>query len=217
MSNSIPANEFASGKNSRIGQHFIADQVVDLAKIYKNEFSLGIWEPPISQKREQYAKQMAQKEFSFVKIVKPDTVHEALSFLPEGVGKQETQQWVAYLVDLFATLFGLDDVGLRIASHQRPMCPKFHFDRIGVRLVHSLYGKGSEWVEHPLFLQSDKITKIDPWIKKAEADKILQIFEAPSGAVALMKGANWKEGTPPVIHRSPQHDQCRVVLTLDQA
>ena len=110
-----------------------------------------------------------------------------------------------------------DEVGVRIRSQDRPMCPKFHFDRVPVRLIHSLHGEGSEWVDNPLVLQTENLAKIDSWIKKAEEDQNLGIKQAPPGSVVIMKGANWKENAPPVIHRSPHQDQPRVVLTLDQA
>ena len=123
------------------------------------------------------------------------------------------QKWIAELVDIFATLFGLEQVGLRLSSRNAPMCPKFHIDYVPVRLIHSLYGDSCQWVEDPLFLQTENKTNEC----LAVLEQAVEIKQAPPGAVMLMKGSKWKEGTSPVIHRSPQHTKARVVMTLDLA
>lgn len=209
----ITANDSFQKVSSAQSLHFATADCADLANFYKDKYNLCWWNPPTSQERDKYAQQLANSEFNFAKIVTQENLLESLDFLPTGLGLTPMKLWIVKLVDLFSTLFELDEVGLRISCRERPMCPKFHFDRVQVRLVHSLHGEGSEWIEAPTYKQGEQV---DSWVEKSKSENSLVINKVPPRSVILMKGATWKEGIPPVIHRSPQHNMSRVVLTLDQ-
>lgn len=98
------------------------------------------------------------------------------------------------------------------------MCPKFHVDHVPARLIHCLYGESCQWVNDESYFDCKESMDVKTWIQKAEnADCEVSIGQAPNGSVVVMKGTAWKDGTIPIIHRSPQHKEARCVLTLDIA
>ena len=213
MTNNFPYSQFFSAEFLKSSNHLISEQCGDLASIYKDQIGLSIWTPPASEDREIYAKQLASKNFQFKQVLKADEAYECLDDLPNYPGVYKMRKWIAELIDIFATLFGLEQVGLRISSRNAPMCPRFHIDHVPVRLIHSLYGDSCQWAYDPVFLQTEN--KTNECLNVLE--QTAQIRQAPPGSVVIMKGTKWKEGIPPVIHRSPMHKEARVVMTLDFA
>lgn len=51
---------------------------------------------------------------------------------------------VLYWVEAFAELTGANLVGVRMARLEAPMCPRFHTDRVTLRLVATYLGPGTE-------------------------------------------------------------------------
>lgn len=128
---------------------------------------------------------------------------------------------VEYLVGLFRDLFEADDLGLRLRTLDKAMCPRFHVDRVPVRLVCTYGGPGTEWLPetavnrdklgHAAFGQADEESglMLDPGA----------IHAMPTFAVGLLKGELW-EGNQGhgAVHRSPQPTPTqprRLLLTLD--
>ena len=194
--------------------HLVTDNCSDLARFYDDEFNLCVWTPTPDSERETYARLLAQENFQFKQVVSNQDPMAAFDSFPDGTGSAVTKEWIGELIDIFATLFGLNQVGLRISSVSKPMCPKFHADHIPARMVHALHGDGSEWVNDNLFESGESNENYRELIKKFEIEDS-KIERAPAGSVALMKGTGWKDHIPPVIHRSPMHHEKRVVMTLD--
>ena len=191
------------------------DHCADLVTIYQDEIGLCLWTPPDCHLRNTYGEGLAKSGFHFQRIIEVADFDYELSLLPDGEGVKAFRLWMKELVEMFATLFGLDHVGFRISSSERPICPKFHVDRVPVRLVHSLCGDGCQWIEDS---EADgNAKKMLEEANKLGSYQVANTQKAPSGAVVLMKGARWNEETPPVVHRSPPHSEPRAVLTLDFA
>lgn len=138
-------------------------------------------------------------------------------------GCPDVRAWVADIaqwVDVFATLLEPSAVGLRLAEMHHPMCPAFHTDEVGIRLVCAYLGPGTEYLN----TEDADPTRLGYHARGEtleESGLLLpgaKIQQAPSQAVLLMKGATWpgNEATP-LIHRSPCLTPYtrRVVLTLD--
>ena len=192
-----------------------SDHCLDLVKIYDDKIDLCMWVPPPCKERQIYGEQLAMEAFQLRRVIAVDDWSDVLHLFPNGPGVNAFKEWVTELVEVFATLFGLDHVGLRIASTETPMCPSFHVDRVPARLIHALCGEGCEWVDDLVF-EHERLS-IDERIKKSGMQTAKSIKQAPSGAVVIMKGTTWKKGTQPVVHRSPPHNNARAVLTLDFA
>lgn len=81
--------------------------------------------------------------------VSPYNAHELLS---GALGTKEEFEPlikdVASLVEMFCCLFEIDNVGLRLTSLARAMCPRFHVLNVSCRLVTTYCGGGTKWISH---------------------------------------------------------------------
>lgn len=195
----------------------LAESLMDLTKIYDDQISLAVLKLKQCDKIEAFARILAQEEFKYKSIVSADDFEGGVDSLPNIPGHIEAKKRIAELVEVFSTLFELNEVGLRLSGSLFPMCPKFHVDHIPCRLVYPLYGLGSDWYSHNLYFTnvSHGATTLKKWIHRAQEDEGSFICQTPEGAAVFMKGTGWSEESLPVIHRSPRHNSARLVLTLD--
>lgn len=193
----------------------VTNQCLDLARIFDDEVGLCSWNPPGCNERRRYGAFLAKEDFQLTRITQTEDLSELLRSFPEGPGKESFQNWTKELVEIFTLLFDPEQIGLRIATTRKPMCPSFHVDHVQARLIHVLAGAGSEWIDETSFNWEDR----DPATSLEDAlnNHRSEIKSAGPGAVVIMKGTQWKPGNPPVIHRSPWHDEIRTVLTMDIA
>lgn len=121
------------------------------------------------------------------------------------------------LCDMYACLFDLQVVGLRLSVLNKAMCPRFHVDYVICRMICTYLGDGTEWLpEHAvnrLALGHAGNSQPDgQQHNEAATQKLLP------GSVALLKGEKWpgNHGRG-LVHRSPAATQgkCRLVVTLD--
>jgi hypothetical protein len=128
----------------------------------------------------------------------------------------ELDFWAQVLADLT----GCSVVGIRLSRLDSPMCPRFHIDRVTVRLVSTLVGPGTEyvaeeylnrrWLGHAAGGLADEVTGL----LRAGA----RIEQAETGDIVMLKGETWpgNEGRG-AVHRSSHASSAepRLVLTLD--
>lgn len=130
--------------------------------------------------------------------------------LPPGEGGELLRDDVALLTEILCELVDCPSVGLRFASVENAMCPRWHVDRVPIRMLCTYSGPGTEWLEDQ---SVDKAHLSDPEIVDGACQR------AASGEVVLLKGALWQdnEGSG-AIHRSPAIGSSanrRILLTLD--
>jgi len=119
-----------------------------------------------------------------------ETVAQELGIAPHSALARD----IALLCDVFATVTGAATLGLRVDIADRATCPRFHADRVGLRLMTTYRGPGTEWLEGN------------------------DTFQARAGDVLFAKGEAWPDlNCGPCLHRSPQPvaGQTRVLLTMD--
>ncbi|MEY4576416.1 MAG: hypothetical protein RL701_1119 [Pseudomonadota bacterium] len=121
--------------------------------------------------------------------------------------------------EVLAELTGCELVGYRLACISTAMCPRFHVDKVLVRVVCTLSGCGTE------FLASEDVDR--SWLGVAdagpsdEASGLLRngprIRSADPGHVVFLKGEAWPDNHGNgAVHRSPDVSEgSRLVLTLD--
>jgi hypothetical protein len=125
---------------------------------------------------------------------------------------------VAELVEMYAELVGAERVGARLRVAGGPMCPRFHVDRVAVRLVCAYAGPGVEWLEgrdvdrarlgHAAGGLPDERSGL---IRKGARVRRAAAFD-----VVLLKGEAWPGNAGRgSVHRSPAFRGRRAVLTLD--
>lgn len=118
----------------------------------------------------------------------------------------ELQADVALLLELYADLLGCPTLGLRFEVTERAMCPRFHVDRVGIRLLCTYRGPATEWLD-------------DTWADRSmlggggsrlpdEASGLMRDPERVGRAepfdLVLLKGCAWPGNElRGAIHRSP--------------
>lgn len=186
-----------------------------LTQIYEEHNVISIWERALHNKIALYAQALLEKSHKTeIRLIeKPSNLHHQLEkALPLLKHRSAFIDDVALVTDMFACLFELDQVGLRLAVLDKAMCPKFHVDRVPCRLVSTYAGAGTQWFSNE-HINRDANGKITP-----QHPRTFEQLQA--GDVALLKGESWEgnEGRG-LVHRSPPASQTskRLILTLDFA
>jgi hypothetical protein len=119
----------------------------------------------------------------------------ALAALRERLcGMPSLVEDIHFWTGVIAELTGCRSVGIRLARLQTAMCPRFHVDQLTVRVVSTLYGRGTEYLERG------------------------RPRSAGPGDVLFLKGEHWPGNAGNgAVHRSPvaSADEPRLVVTLD--
>lgn len=124
--------------------------------------------------------------------ISPDAVSHALDLdiCPSETGFATD---LARLIELFATLTDAESVGIRLEATDRQTCPKWHTDSVGLRLMTTYAGPGTEWLDGAATRR------------------------ASTGDVLVAKGELWPSAPGACVHRSPDpQGATRLLLTLDE-
>jgi len=141
--------------------------------------------------------------------------------LPERQGREALAQDIEFLVEAYGDLLGCSSVGVRLEVVHGAMCPRFHVDHTGIRLVCTYRGPATEWIEEDCADRS-RLGPVSAGIPDHLSGVIRDasgIHQVPPFAVTLLKGSLWQGNSERgIIHRSPdvaRKDAPRVVLVLD--
>jgi len=141
--------------------------------------------------------------------------------LPDHQGKEALLSEIGWLTRVYTDLLGCPSAALRIEVLERPMCPRFHVDRTGIRLVCTLRGPGTEWL-HDGWADRSRLGPGSRGLADEDSGLMLpgaEVGSIPTFAVGLLKGSLWQgNGGRGAIHRSPQvapSEGPRVMLSLD--
>lgn len=121
--------------------------------------------------------------------------------LPSAAGREALGRDLAYLAEMLADLVGSPAVGVRLERVTRAMCPAWHRDRTGLRMLCTYEGPGTEWCA------------------LGAGHEIHPRGQAPLGAVLVFKGSLWPEAAASAAlqHRSPPiaPPEWRTLATFD--
>jgi len=195
-----------------------------LTQIYQEDVHLCAYQRPLSESISQYCQSISDEVNLNIRRVVPVQNTNAIlnTILPDAEYKADFLEDLALVIDMYAYLFELDEVGMRLQRLDRAMCPRFHTDKLGCRLVTTYTGVGTEWLEEGAVDRS-KLGRGNRGLIDSESGLYAsetQVHQANSGDVVLLKGDGWygADGCG-VIHRSPvvAAGESRIVLTLDFA
>lgn len=190
-----------------------------LARVLEEDVNLAIWQRRLREDIQVFVHTLLAKntplaealsvDISAEKDTTPLDIAAEYAALP---GYAAFISDVGLLVDAFAYLVGAERVGVRLRVLESAMCPRFHVDRVPLRLVTTYQGPGCEWLKEGVLHR----TLLNSLAAEQVADAAIQHMHA--GDVALLKGERW-EGNEltPIVHRSPTltTGQRRLILTLD--
>lgn len=193
-----------------------------LADIYNDAVTLAVWQRTLSPQVTLAARELCERQ-------QPSRVSLAVSAttargcISEALAIDACMPLcddIVELVEMFSDLFECSRVGLRFTTLDRPMCPRFHVDKLGCRLITTYAGVATEWLPHArvdrarLGPASAAMADHESGLYPGEHD----IQRLRLGDVALLKGEGWEgnEGRG-LVHRSPAvpDGEKRLMLTLD--
>lgn len=195
----------------------------DLADILLPEVNVAVWRRPVDPRIVSYltsASVLAQLGSGVNHVLARDEPLAPPAF-PDHPGRAALLADLDLLARLFADLLDCPRVAMRVEVLRRAMCPRFHVDRIGVRLLCTHQGPGTEWVP------GDRVDRSRLGVGAGGlADHASGLLHDPAdirviapGFVALLKGEAWpgNDGRG-AVHRSPAVPTgapARVLVALD--
>ena len=149
--------------------------------------------------------------------IKPEQSHSenqlrsASSQLDHHPGYEEWLHWMSYWISEFSALTAASAVDMTMSHSSKPNCPRFHSDYVSMRLICTLFGPGTQWLNH-----SDVARAKDGAIEQNYSTDVIQ--QLPESCVGLFPGnAYISEKDCGVVHRSPPDEVDRILVTLDVA
>lgn len=196
-----------------------------LTRIYDEQVNLTVLQRVLTLGVEHYCQQLmsAKPQFNLRSVVQQEKAFRSLSsLLPVLEGHVEFVNDLSELLEMYAYLFELEEVGLRLQVLDRAMCPRFHTDKLGCRLVTTYQGEGTEWL-HNHVVDRTKLGAGSRGLSDLKSGLFPDsacIQQVSEGDIVLLKGDGWfgNEGMG-AVHRSPAVPEGakRVVVTMDFA
>ncbi|MEJ2630706.1 MAG: DUF1826 domain-containing protein [Acidihalobacter sp.] len=185
-------------------------ELADLVEIFDPAVQVCSWRREIDPAIETYLSQLHQTGALHVLETLSPAAQPRLNALPGVTGRASLIEDLSLLREVVCELLGCVAAGLRLARVGRAMCPGWHVDRVGIRLVCTYQGSGTQWLDDQNIDRRD----LSPGRMKENA-----FIEASSGEIVLLKGALWQDNnTFGAIHRSPglrSSASLRTLITLD--
>ncbi len=198
------------------------------ASIYEADINLALWQrQQTAALKASVQSLLAQRTFSQLQLALPvaSLAKRLDEELPDFELRASLVEDVAQLADMFACLFELNTVGLRLKVLDAAMCPRFHVDRVPCRLVSTYTGPTTEWLANKgidrskLGSGSNGLSDERSGLLRLGQQQPSEIQRMSTGEVGLLKGELWQgnEGRG-LVHRSPSiSGGKRLLLTLDFA
>jgi hypothetical protein len=192
----------------------------ELACIYDEDINLCVLPRSPSAALLRFGQACLQRPINISRVV-PVRVPDLAALFSELAHLEGFEDFVAdvsRLATLYAMLLEPDALGLRLHRLEQPMCPRLHVDRVGIRLLCTYAGPGTQWLDDPA---ADRSLLGPGAAGRSDEDSGLiraadRVREIPTLAVALLKGEAFpgSEGAG-AIHRSPSTQTPRLLLSLD--
>jgi hypothetical protein len=137
----------------------------------------------------------------------------------DAPGSEQLRDLVSEVLEIVASLFGVDELGVRLTNATQPPCPRFHVDRVLARAVLTLAGPGSEYLRRE-DVNREKMGHGADGLPDESSGLILAGATPRSiegDRLCVFKGEAWpgNEGLG-LVHRSPPPDgRQRWLMTVD--
>ena len=206
----MAATTIAAEATSAVPNWRRVPELADLVEIFDPGVQVCAWQREIDPAIETYLSQLHQTgELQVLETLSP-AAQPKLDVLPGGPGRASLIGDLSLLREVVCELLDCAAAGLRLARLGHAMCPGWHVDRVGIRLVCTYQGPGTQWLD-------DQGT--DRRDLRAEETKESGFIEAITREIVLLKGALWQGNDAfGAIHRSPglgYSAELRTLVTLD--
>jgi hypothetical protein len=199
----------------------IGGEPLGLTRIFDAEIQLAQWRRPADPVIADWLDEHASDLGSGLRQTLAPGQQPDLGRLPAGPGRDALADDIALLADMLAELLDATTIGYRLEVVGKAMCPRLHVDRVGIRLLCTYRGPGTQWVE-----DASVVRRFLGAASGGQPDEVSGLLLAghriesiPPFAVALLKGSLWQgnDGRG-IVHRSPAvavEQAPRVLLAMD--
>ena len=194
-----------------------------LSKIYNENINIAIWQRKLDAALEQAAEEILSENpnLNISMVPQPHDVKDLLlSDLGSAPKTLSLIEDISFIVGMFCSLFDLKRAWVRLDAINKPMCPRFHADKVKCRLVTTYIGPSTQWLPYDLVDRS-KLghgNNGQPDDKSGLFINQTDIEQLDTGDIALLKGESWdgNDGAG-LVHRSPhsKSDYRRLYMTID--
>lgn len=219
----VPSLDLAQNEDPQSQPYaFITPELGELIRIFHPFTQIVIWRRGVNDVIDSYVQQgLANNLFrnGFRTIIRSEG-GLAPDFLPELPGREAMVDDVRFITELYSELLGCDEIALRLEVVEGAMCPRFHVDRTGIRLICTYRGQGTEWINDE-WADRDKLDLNSlGLVDKAcgQFDERIKVEAAAPFDIILLKGSLWQGNAHRgAIHRSPgvAAGQSRILLVMD--
>lgn len=192
----------------------VGDSPDAMTSIYESDINAAIWERTAIPLSDEVMVEMGDimLEACLATDAIESWVEKNLSKAPKVLRDDVTE-----LAEMYACLFEVSHIGLRLKTLDRPMCPRFHVDRVVCRLLTTYAGAGTEYLLNETVDRRDLGRPVADPHKPPLLNGDAGVHHLPPGAVLLCKGESWpgNEGYG-FVHRSPDPaGSPRLMLSID--
>lgn len=218
----------AAGVSSEAGgvsNYVECSDAQDLVRVFGRSVNTVVWHRARVATIEDYvATDAFRNEFGqgTLQVLEPSDMAKFV-YPDASCGRELFLSDLGLLTQMYFDLLGCPRVGMRIEVLRHAMCPRFHVDRVGIRMLCTYLGPGTECVEDT----GDGQTQRDPRLvsSSSEGDPSVAlnppatVHRVPPFAVTLLKGEAWQDNEEHgAIHRSPpmaDTESYRVLAVFD--
>ena len=187
-----------------------------LAAIYDEDVNAAVWERPPVQLTSSGETKRRLDAIDIEASVRTTALEEwLLREIPDDLSVLRDD--IAELAAMYACLFEVDFLGIRLRALDRAMCPRFHVDRVVCRLLTAYAGPGTEYLANEDVDRSQLGRPVTDLRQLPVRGGEATVHQLPAGGVLLCKGESWpgNEGRG-FVHRSPDPGAGpRLMLCID--
>lgn len=212
-----PRSEIAARRGDRSA---VGTESASLTSIYDDDVNIAIWQRKFSPDLEQLIEVCVARRPMISIAAAPRDIGQLVQNELGGQSSEALAADIAELSEMFACLFDLETVGLRLTVLRGSMCPRFHVDFVPCRMITTYCGVGTEWLAHGSVDRSKlgRGNNGKPDHESGVYTDVSLINRLNCGDVALLKGEAWQGNeNAGLVHRSPEvgEGQSRLLMTLD--
>ncbi len=183
----------------RINRHRRVSEVRSAVAIRQHDVDVVVWARALAPGVSAYARALVSRPVAFDVQGRAVALRLLRTELPQADGQAAFVDELEQLCQLQQRLSGCADVRVKLHTVVDDMCRKFHVDHVGLRVLCTFVGPGTQWLT-----EKDVDRTL---IGSAEAHPLRPsgvVRHASTGDVLVMKGSAWvgNQGHG-CVHRSP--------------
>ena len=184
-------------------------ELADLVEIFDPSVQVCSWQRKADPVITRYLAGLQTAAMQSIETLSGSASPKLSGFEPAD-GQEALIEDLSFLREIVCELLGCNAVGMRFARVDNAMCPGWHIDRTGIRLVSTYHGPGTHWLQNQ---DADRSNLRENKLQSAP------FIEASVSEIVLLKGSLWQENQCyGAIHRSPEvasNSPLRTLVTMD--